>query len=313
MALPLVVGADGSQSALRAVDWAVDEAARHGLPLRIVHASLWERYEGAALEETPEPGTALALEHALAESVVAQAAERARRRGPTVDISTDLLPEDATSGLVRESRDATAVVIGGRDRGLIGEFLLGAIGDSLAARAYCPVVAVRGSTENREAANGRVVVGVGGSATGPAAVRFAFREAAVRGCELEAVRVWRAPHHRAAAHPLLTGEPAHHQEDQACALLEDALDALDDLDDLTDEHSRPVVHRVVAEGSVRQVLLARSAAADLLVIGAHRRHGRLGPRLGRVEHAVLHHADCPVAVVPQRQDSTAYRTGSPTP
>jgi nucleotide-binding universal stress UspA family protein len=300
MVLPLVVGADGSQSALRAVDWAVDEAARHGLPLRIVHASLWERYEGAALKkDTPEPGTALALEHALAESVVAQAAERARRRGPTTDISTDLLPEDATSALLRESRDATAVVIGGRERGLIGEFLLGGIGDSLAARAYCPVVAVRGSTGNREAANGRVVVGVGGSATGPAAVRFAFREAAVRGCELEAVRVWRGPAHRAAAHPLLTGEPAHHQEDQACALLEDALDAVDDL---TDEHSRPVVHRVVAEGSVRQVLLARSAAADLLVIGAHRRHGHLGPRLGRVEHAMLHHADCPVAVVPQRQD-----------
>jgi hypothetical protein len=47
MVLPLVVGAEGPESGLRVVDWVVDEAVRHGLRLRIVHASLWERYEGA--------------------------------------------------------------------------------------------------------------------------------------------------------------------------------------------------------------------------------------------------------------------------
>lgn len=46
MELPLVVGVDGSVPSLGAVDWAVDEAARHGIPLRLVYASLWERYEG---------------------------------------------------------------------------------------------------------------------------------------------------------------------------------------------------------------------------------------------------------------------------
>ncbi|GHJ42319.1 universal stress protein [Streptomyces sp. TS71-3] len=45
MELPLVVGVDGSEYSLRAVDWATDEAARHGLALRLVHASLWQRYE----------------------------------------------------------------------------------------------------------------------------------------------------------------------------------------------------------------------------------------------------------------------------
>ncbi|MGW2715951.1 universal stress protein, partial [Streptomyces sp. NPDC001356] len=45
MTLPLVVGVDGSDSCLLAVDWAVDEAARHGVPLKLVYASLWERYE----------------------------------------------------------------------------------------------------------------------------------------------------------------------------------------------------------------------------------------------------------------------------
>lgn len=44
--LPLVVGVDGSDSSLEAVDWAADEAARPGLSLRLFYASLWERYEG---------------------------------------------------------------------------------------------------------------------------------------------------------------------------------------------------------------------------------------------------------------------------
>ncbi|WP_425584885.1 universal stress protein [Streptomyces vastus] len=37
----------------------------------------------------------------------------------------------------------------------------------------------------------------------------------------------------------------------------------------------------------------------LLVVGARRRHGHVGLQLGLVNHAVLHHAPCPIAVVPQ--------------
>lgn len=62
MTLPLVVGVDGSEAGLWAADWAADEAALHGLELRIVHASLWERYEGPVFPPAPEvptehPGT----------------------------------------------------------------------------------------------------------------------------------------------------------------------------------------------------------------------------------------------------------------
>lgn len=53
MELPLVVGVDGSDSSLAAVDWAVDEAARHGLPLRLLYGSLWERYEEVGRPSAP--------------------------------------------------------------------------------------------------------------------------------------------------------------------------------------------------------------------------------------------------------------------
>lgn len=60
------------------------------------------------------------------------------------------------------------------------------------------------------------------------------------------------------------------------------------------------VHRRTAEGPARKVLLDASATTDLLVVGVRRQSGHPGLQLGRVAHTVLHHAACPVAVVPQR-------------
>ncbi|GAU70523.1 paraquat-inducible protein A [Streptomyces sp. NBRC 110611] len=66
------------------------------------------------------------------------------------------------------------------------------------------------------------------------------------------------------------------------------------------DNPRVDARRQVTEGPAHKVLLEASPQADLLVVGALRRHGRFGLQLGRVSHAVLHHASCPVAVVPQR-------------
>nr|WP_041820877.1 universal stress protein [Streptomyces davaonensis] len=294
MELPVIVGVDGSEAGLDAVDWAADAAVRHGLPLRIVHASLWERYEGDALAETPGAAPDVVTEHDLAEGVVALADQRARQRAPNLEITTSVLPEDPVSALLREASLASTVVTGVRGRGPIRELLLGSVGLSLAARAPCPVVVVRGRAENRRTANARIVLGVGDT-TAAAAVRYAFREAEARECEVEAVRAWRRPAHRTAPHPLLTGEPAHAEEDRASELLGQALDSI------AEDHSGVRLHRSLVEGSARHALVTRSSAADLLIIGAHRRHGHLGPQLGLVGHTVLHHAECPVAVVPRQE------------
>ncbi|GAB2881421.1 universal stress protein [Streptomyces deserti] len=293
MTLPLVVGVDGTEAGLWAAEWAADEAALHGLPLRIVHASLWERYEGPVFPQSTE----VPAEHALAEGIVGRAAERARQRNPDVKITVEIVPDDAEAALLREARHAAAVVTGCRGRGPITGALLGSVSRSLATHAAGPVVVVRGSPRNRQGANGRIVVGVGDTATNAAAIRFAFREAEARRCPLDAVSAWRRPAHRPLAHPLFAGDPAHHYEDQASALLDDAL--------RTPEHVHPgvAVHRVIVEGPAHQVLLTHSATADLLVLGAPRRHGPLALPLGRVAHAALQHADCPVAVVPQRSSS----------
>ncbi|WP_344395080.1 universal stress protein [Streptomyces vastus] len=290
MELPLIVGVDGSDSSLVAVDWAVDEAARHGLPLRLVYASLWERYEGVAPAGSAERPSG----EALADTIVGSAAERARRRNPEVKVSTEVVPEDAVSALLREGHNASALVTGSRGRGELTGLLLGSVSLAVASRAHCPVIVVRGDKAGLAGIHERILLGAGESATGGEAVRFAFREAEARGCTLDVVRAWRCPAHETAEHPLLAGDPAHYHEEQASTVL----DAL--LRDPVADHPGVLVRRHTVEGQARKVLLHRSAAADLVVVGAHRRSGHLGLQLGRVGHTLLHHAQCPVAIVPQR-------------
>ncbi|MFI6360203.1 universal stress protein [Streptomyces sp. NPDC050743] len=289
MELPLVVGVDGSEPSLRAVDWAADEAALRGLPLRLVYASLWERYEGTALsDDLGKPS-----DQVMAEDIVETAARRVRTRQPDVKVTIDVLPEEPEYALVRESRTAAAMVLGSRGRSSLTEALLGSVSVTVAGHAHCPVIVLRGSHDNRAVPgrHGRIVVGVGEEPTDAAAMRFAAEEAQLRGVPLEAVRAWRCPAHETTDHPLLAGEPARLHEEKAAEALEAAL---------RDVPADVEVHRRTVEGHTRQVLLGASADADLLVVGARRREGHYGLQFGRVAHAVLHHANCPVAVVPHR-------------
>lgn len=287
MKLPLVVGVDGSEPSLRAVDWAADAAALRQVPLRVVYASLWERYEGAALaRELGKPD-----EQVRAEDIVEAAARRARVRHPDLPISRAALPEEPEYALVREGKNASALVVGTRGRSGVANLLLGSVSLFVTAHADCPVIVIRGNNDNqaRTPVHGRVVVGVGDGPAG--AVRFAAQEAERRGIVLEAVRAWRCPPHESVDHPLITGEPERVHEERAAQALEAAL---------RDVPPQVKAERRTVEGPARRVLLAAAQHADLLVVGARRRPGNFGLQLGRTAHTVLHHAACPVAVVPER-------------
>ncbi|GAT80251.1 universal stress protein [Streptomyces sp. F-3] len=306
MQLPLVVGVDGSEPSLRAVDWAADEAVLRGVPLRVVHASLWEfppSPRPARAEETPVEGAVPGKpqEQVRAEDVVEAAARRARVRHPGLPISRAALPEEPEAALVRESRNASVLVVGARGRSAVADLLLGSVSLFVAAHADCPVVVVRGGHDNqvRTPVHGRVVVGVGDESA--EAVRFAAEEAERRGAVLEAVRAWRRPAYEGLSHPLITGEPAHVHEERAARALEAAL---------RDVPSQVKLERRTVEGPARGVLLAAARHADLLVVGVRCRPGSLGLRLGRTAHRVLHHAACPVAVVPERERGEAVPEGA---
>ncbi|MFL1897792.1 universal stress protein [Streptomyces tauricus] len=294
---PLVVGVDGSEPSLQAVDWAADEAALRGAPLRLVYASLWEHYEGAALS----PDLGRTSEQILADRIVEAAGRRARRRRPDVKTDTEVLSDAPVPALVRAARTAALLVLGSRGRGGIAELLLGSVSLGVAAHADCPVIVLRGRHEGTPdfAAHGRVLLGVGDGRRGSAAVSFAFQEAKRRGAVLEAVRAWRCPARQSTDHPLLAGEPARLHEQQAVETLEAAVE------EAAAQYPAVEVRRRTAEGAARRVLLGASASADLLVVGARRRGGHFGLQLGRVAHTALHHSACPVAVVPATEEHRA--------
>ncbi|MFJ5969387.1 universal stress protein [Streptomyces sp. NPDC093060] len=279
----LVVGVDGSESSLRAVDWAADNAALRRTPLRLVYASLWERYEGASLAQ----GADRPSEQVMAEEIVQTAERRARRRQPDVHVTTDVLPEEPEQALVRESHSALAVVLGHRGRSGMTEAILGSVGVTVAEHAHCPVVVLRcdHADRARPGTPGRIVLGVDEKPAGSAALRFAAEEAGLRGVPLEAVHVSR--HGVTGALP---GRGGGKREPDAVPALDEAL---------RDVPIGLEVLRRTVSGRPRDGLLAASRDAALLVVGARRRPGHFGPQLGRVAHGVLHHAACPVAVVPE--------------
>ncbi|NJQ00204.1 universal stress protein [Streptomyces zingiberis] len=293
MELPVVTGVDGSAHSLAALDWAVDEAARRGAVLRLVHA------DGRPADGTTGPDAPARPPAAPppAERLLAEAADRARRRNPAVGVVTESVPGDPVLVLVEAGRDAAMLVTGSRGRGAVAGLLLGSVSPAVAVRSGRPVVVVRPRADGRSAASetgAPVVLGAGDAGEGSAAARFALREAAARSTALLAVRAWHRPHEQI-RHPLLTGSPSAAEEEQAEWLLGETLRAP------RREYPRVEVGHRVDEGPAHQVLLDASRSAALLVVGAHGRadHGA-GLRLGKVTHAVLRHAECPVAVVPVR-------------
>jgi nucleotide-binding universal stress UspA family protein len=134
-----------------------------------------------------------------------------------------------------------------------------------------------------------IVVGVDGSDHSAAALRWAAREADLRGHDLVAVLVWDLfnQHHADGTHRF---DPEY-GEDRADAALAAAVEAA-----LGAQAATTVVRRVVCDLPAPG-LLAAADHADLLVVGARGLGGFRGLLLGSVSQQCLHHARAPIAIV----------------
>jgi nucleotide-binding universal stress UspA family protein len=282
---PIVVGVDDSPPSYAALDWAIAEATRRQAPLRLVHVVASPPVRSAAAGNTAP---------AAANNAVS-ALERASETIPDVTVaSIDGEPADI---LIKESAEASLVVVGNRGLGGFRGLLAGSVSVQTAAHAQCPVVVVRPHLPEQASAGperhgvGRIVVGTDCSELSDRAVAFAFAEAQARGIGLTVVHAWR--------YPISTspGELVH--------VVVDRTDLADMERDLVaksyaehrEAHPGVPVHQVLAQGNAAAVLVHESFGADLLVVGSRGHGGFAGLLLGSVSDAAIRHAGCPVAVV----------------
>lgn len=288
MTRPITAGLDGSDESAAAAAWAAREAVRRGLPLRLVHVG----------QPLPDALALVAGEDAQtrwASDLLADAEQQIAERHPGLAVTTDVLDDSAAKTLLAAGRDAELLALGSRGHGPIVGFLLGSVGQQVIVQAERPVVLVRADDEaSAEAAGREVVVGQEGDPEdSAAALEFAFRTAAARGATVRAVRAWNLP-------PVFAYSPASLQLlDESGGMEPYEKKALGEaLAPLRERFPDVPVVEHVEIGSAGQVLLSVAPEAQLLVVGRRARRTAVGARIGSVAHAVLHHAPCPVAVVP---------------
>ncbi|MEU1812964.1 universal stress protein [Micromonospora aurantiaca (nom. illeg.)] len=134
---PVVVGSDGSESALRALGFAVERAAQRDVPLRVLRA--WEPPGDRWVPPDFDPEQVAASERAAAEAELAPW----RESFPDVPVEIEAVPGSASALLVEASGSAQLVVVGSRGRGGLRGMLLGSVSQQLIQHSHCPVAVVR--------------------------------------------------------------------------------------------------------------------------------------------------------------------------
>ena len=271
---PVAAGVDGSRFAVRAALWAAAEAFRRGTSLSLVHVFTVPR--------VGLPGLVGSIGQ-VRSGMAAQGHERLEAaraavlaRFPALMVETIAEEGYPVAVLLRHSQTACMLVLGSRGLGGFTGLIVGSTAVSLAARAHCPVVVVRGrTTVGAPPTEGPVVVGFDGSADSVAAMTLACDEAVLRATPVMVVHT--------------------DSELLAAAPKETALEQ--ELAQWRGKHPEIEITGAVERGRPAETLLEYGDIAQLVVVGCRGRGGFLGMLLGSTSQALVVHATCPVAVV----------------
>ncbi len=255
-----------------ALEWAAGEAEARDVELFVVSVVDWRSipsWTGRA------DSVVVAELQRFADLAVDAAVDLVELHYPQVSASGAVLRGDALAVLRTIGSAAGAVVVGTRRLPVLGEILLGSLSAALAACAPCPLVVV----SDRPPGPGGVLVGI--DEDNEAALRFAADYAQLHELELNAVY----------AHAPVLADERMFRADAERWVHESLAGVCADYPDLAIRSSVRLRRTV-------DTLLQEARDQRLLVVG--RRHRSRYPALhvGSVSQAVLHHAACPVAVVP---------------
>jgi nucleotide-binding universal stress UspA family protein len=286
----IVVGVDGSECSHDALRWAVDEASRRQAGVEAVFAWTFPydvpvagRLAGdAKWRERADKTLEALLQTELGGRSDVEVTPRAEE-GP------------AARTLLDAAGEADMLVVGSRGLGGFVGLVLGSVSLQCVQHASCPVVVVRhehlpADAPPKEKATERIVVGVDGSETARTALRWALDEARLRNATVEVVHGWHMPYPDGYPDGVVDLDPGRFERD--------ARQLLDRIVEEGDTAGVPAVEPILVGDGAARTLLDLAKGADLLVVGSRGRGGFTGLLLGSVSQQVVHHAPCPVVVIP---------------
>ena len=264
---PVVVGVDGSDAAINAAKWAIDEAISRDVPLRLVHVTHIEGQPAASEDE-------FRLEVQYAESSLRAATAAVEATGKHVKIETEILWGSPANVLINESRNASMVCVGSVGIGTIASELMASTAASLAENAYCPVAIIR-YPHNPPASSPDwiAVVVMEDHAENEAVIELAMDEARLRSAPILAVGVWDEDF----------GEASHDELDRR-------------IENWKKQYPDVHVHPVTSHASFARFLANKDESVQLAVV-ASADAASVAQIVGPHSHALVAHGECSVLVV----------------
>ncbi|RST17660.1 universal stress protein [Streptomyces sp. WAC05374] len=292
----ITVGMDGSAESNAAAAWAAREATLRGLPLTLLQAG----YEPTPRTHLPEIDVPAEREDRALDFI----GRRLLADCPGLVLVPRRSAEAPVPALVAAAESSTLLALGSQGFSSLEGFMVGSVALDVTARARGPVVLVRAGerarderahaspgTGSAQAPFRRVVLGLDLEHPGEELLSFAFEAAKVRATSLTAVYAWRPPALRPHGRAGDSASPA--EADTARNATRLSLAAA--LRPWREKYPEVAVMERLADERPAPCLRLAAEDASLLVVG-HRADA--GTRLGPVTHAMIHHAACPLAVVP---------------
>jgi len=171
----VVVGIDGSQAAIQAAEWAIDEAVSREIPLRLVEI-IPEQVEPAPFASVGN----VRMEVEYGETALRIACTAVEATGKPVKVETAILRGDPGATLIAESRNAEMVCVGSVGIGRFARKFLGSTAAELAEGAHCPVAIIRSRHHQSKPDSPLIVVAINDSPENEDVVEQAMTEAELR-------------------------------------------------------------------------------------------------------------------------------------
>lgn len=260
---PVIVGIDGSQAAISAALWGVDEAISRGVPLRLV----------SVIKPTHPSSDDFARDLERAETWLRGARFAVEASRKPVSIETDIPRGPAASVLVEASGDAEMICVGSVGIGRYARSLLGSTASELAEKARCPVAVLRTHQDQPPADIEWIVVRMTDASDNDNVVKCAAWEAKLR----------RAPMLVLGGRPEELGEHADGEFETRVR-------------EWRQRHPEVRVYPITTKAGIASFLSANDERVQLAVIGGAEA-GELIRLVGPAGHPLFRHPECSVLVV----------------